>query len=250
MLILDNVDDANFLVKAPGTNDTRPGNAANSARPLIKYLPQCAHGLVLITTRSKKAALKLVEERNIITIGPMDAADALLLFNKKLGLSENDDQAADLVDALDYIPLAIVQAAAYISQREPRYSIDRYLADFEESEHKRTSLLNHENEQLRRDPEAKNSIIITWQISFKHLQATRPSAADLLSLMSFFDRHGISERLLVYEDRPREMPQDQGHNRGQVSNTFRRFVKRLRKQRGTRKEDAATTPQHNKVQHY
>jgi len=41
-----------------------------------------------------------------------------------------------------------------------------------------------------------NSIIITWQISFDHIRHVRPSAADLLSLMSFFDRQGISEALL------------------------------------------------------
>ena len=44
--------------------------------------------------------------------------------------------------------------------------------------------------------EARNSIIITWQISFDHIHRTRPSAADLLSLMSFFDRQGIPKSLV------------------------------------------------------
>jgi hypothetical protein len=56
--------------------------------------------------------------------------------------------------------------------------------------------LTYEAGQLRRDRDAKNSIIITWQISFDYILQERPSAADLLSLMSFFDRQGIPEGLL------------------------------------------------------
>jgi hypothetical protein len=90
---------------------------------------------------------------------------------------------------------SIVQAAAYISQRAPRCSVRQYLQDFQKSDRKRTSLLNYEGEQPRRDWEAKNSIIITWQISFDHIREVRPSAVDLLSLMSFFDWQGIPEAL-------------------------------------------------------
>lgn len=36
------------------------------------------------------------------------------------------------------------------------------LEEFEKSDRKRVSLLNRDGEQLRRNREAKNSIIITW----------------------------------------------------------------------------------------
>jgi len=110
------------------------------------------------------------------------------------------------------MPLAIVQAAAYIFQRVPRYSVREYLQDFRKSDRKRTTLLNHQGEQLRRDREAKNSIIITWQISFDHIREIRPSAADLLSLMSFFDRQGIPEALLRSRDEQRNSRPDQKEN--------------------------------------
>lgn len=61
----------------------------------------------------------------------------------------------------------------------------------------------YEAGQLRRDRDAKNSIIITWQISFDHIQQERPSAANLLSLMSFFDQQGIPESLLWNKSRKR-----------------------------------------------
>lgn len=37
---------------------------------------------------------------------------------------------------------------------------------------------------------------MTWQISFEYIQQKRPSAADLLLLMSFFDRQGIPRSVL------------------------------------------------------
>lgn len=64
------------------------------------------------------------------------------------------------------------------------------------SDHDVVRLLNYEVGPLYRDWEAKNSILLTWQISFDHIQGTRPSAAGLLSLMSFFDRQGIPESIL------------------------------------------------------
>jgi hypothetical protein len=137
-----------------------------------------------------------VEEHEVIPVNPLDEADAITLLEKKLGdLADRRDLAA-LAQELEFMPLAIVQAAAYISERAPRCSIRQYIHKFRRSDRGGTTLLNHEAGHLRRDREAKNSIIITWQISFDHIRDARPSAADLLSLMSFFDRQGIPEALL------------------------------------------------------
>jgi hypothetical protein len=110
------------------------------------------------------------------------------------------DVAADLVKVLDLIPLAISQAAAYIQKRAPRSSVQQYLDDFRKSEGKRARLLSRALGDLRRDLRqdggASNAILTTWQVTFDHVRSERPSAADLLSLMSFFDRQGIPESLL------------------------------------------------------
>ena len=139
-------------------------------------------------------ALELAE--NIIGVEPMDEAHALALFDKKLGEKGDSRVIAELAAVLEFMPLAIVQAAAYISQRWPRCSVQQYLEEFQKSDRKRTKLLGHKGGHLRRDWEAKSSIMTTWQISFNHIRQTRTSAADLLSLMSFFDRQGIPEALL------------------------------------------------------
>lgn len=164
--------------------------------PLRSYIPHSERGSVLATTRSQDAALKLVEKRSIIAVEPMNEVQASALFRKKLEEDEDHIAIDELAAALEYMPLAIVQAAAYIAKRAPRCSVQQYLADFRRSDRKRTTLLDSEAGQLRRDHEAKNSIIITCQISFDYIRETRPSAAGLLSLMSFFDRQGIPEELL------------------------------------------------------
>jgi len=150
--------------------------------------------MILITTRTKVAALQLVEENNLIIVEPMEKLHAIALLEKKLriqGDSDNNGKNSDiseLVAALEYMPLAIVQAAAYIFQRAPRYLVSEYLDEFRKSDHEKTSLLDNKARHLRRDREAKNSIIITWHILFEHIRQSRPSAADLLSLMSLFNR--------------------------------------------------------------
>ena len=197
-LILDNVDDAGFLLKArsAGRDGETSSMEGKNLQPLISYLPRRQNGSVLITTRSRNVALQLVEQRDIIVVKPMEKRDAVALLQKKLGQLDSSEEGIELAAALEYMPLAIVQAAAYISQRRPRCSVQQYLEDFRRSDRKRTTLLDCEGGQLRRDWEAKNSIIITWQISFDYIRRTRPSAGDLLALMSFYDRQGIPETLL------------------------------------------------------
>ena len=199
LMILDNVDDADFFVNAQAPIQSQSSDSGRrTLRPLRDYLPQSKNGSILITTRSQESALKLSERNDLIPVEPMVSSNAVELLEKKLESREqrNNKDHVELAAALEFMPLAIVQAAAYISQGESRCSVQQYLAEFRKSDRRKTSLLDREGGQLRRDVEAKNSIIITWQISFDHIHRTRPSAADLLSLMSFFDRQGIPESLV------------------------------------------------------
>jgi hypothetical protein len=60
----------------------------------------------------------------------MSKSDALELFAKKLGGDDGGNNATELATALEFMPLAIVQATIYISQRAPRYSMREYFKDF------------------------------------------------------------------------------------------------------------------------
>ena len=117
VLILDNIDNAGFLIKAQSTGQDRytNGRGSEKVQPLVEYLPQCLNRSILITTRSKSAALKAVEQRDIITVKPMDRADGLALFERKLGWRDDGEDVVELAAELEFMPLAIVQAAAYVS---------------------------------------------------------------------------------------------------------------------------------------
>ncbi|KAJ5787952.1 hypothetical protein N7457_002942 [Penicillium paradoxum] len=184
LLILDNVDDYRVLEQ--------------SSPPLWTYLPKSRTGSILITTRAKQVATRLVEDSDTITIDAMDEIAALNLLQKKLGTGTRAEELIALAQMLDFMPLAITQAAAYIKRKAPRVSVAKYMKVFQESPKRSTDLLTRENqgESLRRDWEAKNSLLITWQISFDHIRQERPLAADLLSMMSLFDRQGIPARIL------------------------------------------------------
>jgi tetratricopeptide (TPR) repeat protein len=205
LLVLDNADDTAILSPTDG------GGSALQQH-LSSYLPSSRHGLVLVTSRTKRATMQIVEDNDIIAIEPMhdvaiepmhdvaiepmhDVAAHALLRKKLGGINEEDSSIATLA-TLDYMPLALVQAGVYIRERAPRCSVRQYLEEHRQSDSRKTSLLNREAGHLRRDKGASNAVLITWQISFDHIQRTRQSAAGLLSLMSFFDRQGIQEALL------------------------------------------------------
>jgi hypothetical protein len=116
----------------------------------------------------------------------MEESQGLHLLRNKLPAGLYEEAAAlQLLHTLDCMPLAITQAAAYIGRRA-RMTIAGYLREFHESGNSRDSLLHQDAGDLRRDVTASNSVITTWQISFERIRQDRPSATELLSLMSFF----------------------------------------------------------------
>jgi tetratricopeptide (TPR) repeat protein len=194
MMILDNADDVEVFY--PTLARKKDKSLTTASAPLAAYLPQSRNGSILITSRSKDAAARLAGcHNNIKEVRAMDENQALDLFRNKLQDASNEEGAADLLRALDYIPLAITQAAAFISRRG-RITASGYLDEFRRNDKKRESLLNWDSGDLRRDQSASNSVVLTWQISFECIREQRRSAADLLSLMSFFNPQGIPEWIL------------------------------------------------------
>lgn len=189
LVVLDNADDAAFLLEPPARPDGAP-----AAPRWIDYIPPSEHGSVIVTTRSKKEALRFVYESEMVEVLPPSVAEATTLLEKKLGQAEKENER--LVQALGCRPLAITQAASYMYERAPRCTVQGYLEEIERGRASRTSLLRREVPLPHRDAEANNSVLLTWQISFKHIYAARRSAAELLSLMSFCDRLAIPEGLV------------------------------------------------------
>ncbi|KAJ6003890.1 hypothetical protein N7540_013172 [Penicillium herquei] len=192
LMVLDNADDDGIFFS---------GNISDEREPLVKFLPQAAHGSMLITSRNGLAARNLVgSEGHVIAVQPMNEEESLTLLQARIpapqpGETREDEKA--LVQALEYIPLAITQAGSYIANRSSRVTVSRYLQLFRESESNQTYLLQHEDaKDLRRDHSIRHAVITTWQLSFEQIRHERPAATDLLALMSMFDRQGIPEGLV------------------------------------------------------
>jgi len=136
---------------------------------------------------------------DILEVEPMAEDGAIALLTKKLTREQRDtdrDQLVRLVQELDYMPLAVTQAAAYINQLGSRITVSGYLDRLAKGDEDRDKLLQKDIRDPRRDGGASNSIIITWHTSFEYIRYTQDSAARLLALMSLFDREGIPQSLL------------------------------------------------------
>lgn len=194
VLVLDSADDTNvFLDDSSASWAPYIPELKERERDLSSILPQSPHGLVIITSRSHEVVCMLTgNDSSAIEVGAMNGQDASALLQKKFTYALRKDEADALISALDYMPLALTQAAAFIN-RTPRMSIAKYL---EEINYDQAWLLDSDLLDIRRDATASNSITTTWQISFDYLRKRSPSAARLLSLTSLFDRRGIPNTLL------------------------------------------------------
>ena len=194
LLILDNADDARVLLDLQ--QDNTPRDLAPAKRRLIDYIPQVQHGVVLVTTRDRTSGWALTGDHSTpIKVESMGLNESLELLKGKLPI-ESGSEAVELVKELEYVPLAISQAGAYIREKAPLMTIPKYLAEFRKSQENQTTLLNNDHADLRRDGEVPNAVITSWQLSFDHMRTAYPKAADLLSLMSIFNRQAIPQFLV------------------------------------------------------
>ena len=197
-MILDNADDKDvFFDQRPTTTSQNP-EAQRSTVPLVKYIPQTSPGgSILITSRNRDAAFRLTNSvKKLIDVPYMSKEDAVALLCKKLSDDKSSDsEKFELVELLECLPLAITQAASYISVNRIRMTIAEYSTYLRENE----KILLDDMGDLQRDPTVPSSILLTWRISFDQINEKDRPAAELLSLMSLFDRQGIPESLLRKE---------------------------------------------------
>lgn len=193
LVILDNADDRDLWV-----GPSRTTHHKSSSTPLVKYLPRCTQGRLLITTRDRQLGDQLLERRQqsvqISTLGPEDAR---ILLSAKLSGDQNldDGDADELVKELDYLPLAISQAAAYLQQTE--LSVAEYLDLFRQGHASIPNLLEESIWDPSRDHESSHSVFQTWRLSFEQIERQNPPAAEMLYLMAVLDRQAISLEFLT-----------------------------------------------------
>jgi hypothetical protein len=82
VFILDNADDDEFLYSLPANRKgALAGEPPNiSRKPLIAYVPRSRNGSVIITSRSREVALRMVHHQDIIAVEPMERSEATELL--------------------------------------------------------------------------------------------------------------------------------------------------------------------------
>jgi hypothetical protein len=189
LMVIDNADDGDVFF-----GQTAAGPSLNS-QSLWHYIPQNPNGSILFTTRNKQLGLDLTGGGELISIAPMNYTEAEALFKSRLHDTNTDwELMKKLFALLEYLPLAIVQAAASINRKTQ--TLGDYLELYEETESAPLDLLNEDFNELGRDAQGKNAVFKTWVISFDQIRRENLRAAELLSLMSFYERQGIPKMLL------------------------------------------------------
>jgi tetratricopeptide (TPR) repeat protein len=195
LMTVDNADDAAVFFGNKMSNNSQDRKLS---KPLVRYLPQSSTGYIIFTTRDKRAGERLAGREKPIEILPMNAVDSLNLLRGRIPEDEwSDDEAMKLVEELAYLPLAITQAAAFIS--ENCLTVSEYLELLATGEEDLKDLLSEDLEDLRRDLDTENSVIRTWKLSFDQISREKARAAQILSLMAVLDHHRAPRMLLRQE---------------------------------------------------
>ncbi|KAH0551380.1 hypothetical protein GP486_007405, partial [Trichoglossum hirsutum] len=188
LLIFDNADDVDMWIYNSASENQSPG--------LIDYLPQSSRGSIVFTTRNKKIAVKLAKQ-NIIEVSEMDEEIATQLLGRSLldpTLLQNHNDTLQLLDQLTFLPLAIIQAAAYVN--ENGITLSDYLLLLVEQEEDVIDLLSEEFEDDWRYRNVKNPVATTWLISFEQIRQVSPLAAEYLSFIACIEPRDVPQSLL------------------------------------------------------
>jgi tetratricopeptide (TPR) repeat protein len=187
LLIFDNLEDRSL-----GSRGLSTAGAADVG----DYLPQSKLCSILITTTNSDLAKRLALQ-NVVELPGMtpDTAQKMLEnhMNTRISRSEQEEVGL-LLQKLSYLPLAIVQAAAYIKANGMTLQQYRPLLD-----RQKDPALERSNESLGDRPQGhatKNPVATTLFISMEQIRQDNALAADYLLLAACVDRKDIPLDLL------------------------------------------------------
>jgi tetratricopeptide (TPR) repeat protein len=193
LMIVDNADDLSIKF---GTTNGSPASVQ-----LSDCIPYSNRGSVLFTTRSKDVAEELTP-KCLLGLNDLSKAEARQLLARRVtkqALLNGETAVDELLETLTYLPLAIVQAAAFINNNHITVSEYRSLFRHPGSE---AELFREHFEDPSRYQDMDNTIATTWHISFNQLRRQNPLAAKYLSFIACIDRFNIPLSLLPHEGSP------------------------------------------------
>ncbi|KAJ7257645.1 hypothetical protein C8J57DRAFT_1721026 [Mycena rebaudengoi] len=157
-------------------------NADDPKVNLNKFLPHCDHGSIIITSRNPGLRVYAGEHSLVSDMEEPDAVELLLASSVQEVTPSSKELATEIV--LCYLPLAIIQAGAFIAKSG---SLNSYLALYAQNQ---ARLLSEKPAQSHDD--YAWTVYTTWQMSFEKLSQ---AAATVLQLFSLLHHQGISEQI-------------------------------------------------------
>ncbi|KAI3530692.1 hypothetical protein CABS02_14420 [Colletotrichum abscissum] len=185
LLIVDNADDTELLF---------------TSSKLTSCLPSSRKGSILLTTRNHQAAARFSRSLSMRLV-EMDTMEATNLLCKGLdeGQFSDSQSTTQLLEYLAYLPLAIRQAAAYMSSNQ-NVTVSKYLGYCKASDDKLVKLLSKDFDDQDRYEDIRNPVATTWLISFDHISRDNRLAAKYLSCMCYLAEKDIPRALLPPEE--------------------------------------------------
>ena len=206
VLVLDNVDDLSLFgvghngpssaAAAAHAADQTGGQTAGQARDLRGFVPCGPSGTVLWTSRDKRIGGTLVAAGQAVGVGRMTADEARTLLGRVRYDTVGDEESSDVDDLLaelDWLALAVSQAAAYL--RRTSTPVKDYMAKLKRGKGRWKLLQKTEFDRHRR-PEVSNSILETWNISLEHIRGENMLAYNVLLTLGFVDFRDIPDDIL------------------------------------------------------
>lgn len=178
LFIVDNADDRELLFNE-----------------LVQYFPDREKGVTLLTTRTLEVAVAFAQT-DIVELGKMTETEGTDFLEKivKKDLLCGPESTTQLLKELHFLPLAIVQAASYMSNLGLKVS--KYLEIMHNTEKDRADLASRDFFDRTRYPLMPNDITTTWIISFKQIRKIDPAAAELLGFLSYIEPKEIPQSML------------------------------------------------------
>lgn len=188
VLILDNAD--NLELFGVGLSIDEVSNS------IYNYIPNGPTGTVLWTSRDARIAGTLIGAKRGIEVTSMKCDEAIKLLEavRNKETAEELEDVETLLRELEWFPLAISQAGAYMKRMHMNAS--RYLSLLRESK-RRWDILKITDFNRHRRPEMPNSVLDTWTVSMERIQSESRMAYQVLHIIAYLDNQNLPQELLI-----------------------------------------------------
>ncbi|WP_410543514.1 tetratricopeptide repeat protein [Wolbachia endosymbiont of Aedes albopictus] len=175
-------------------DDAEKSNYLNKFLPLHDLLPDGNRPYILITSRNQEWERGI----EVINLNELKSEEAIEFVKRGLSIEDEsqDKEIKALVEKLQYFPLAIQQAIAYIADQRitGEFDIDDYLNEYEK---KTKDLLNYEAFKGIDNDYAKTTFT-TWKITIDKIASYRENgelALRILNIISYLAPEKISREV-------------------------------------------------------